>query len=416
MVHLQRPTLNVTHRKFSSQAPTQTRVSNTFISRENSKRKSNIDDFDSTQRKKAKGNEPSNARAAPTRYDEPSTSLASTFEISRQLNNPPEFSSYRARRSRNNPESLSTRQQSRDVMPKTPIRVTHGHDAYNDDENDDEEEPSFDSTQRAVRDVYKLDELPLNRSNSRRDSHQHANRSARVFDDEDDEDCHADDNEDFDTSSDRPFQQYFNNKFDQLKYDLTTATDQLTGTVQTQLNKLDKQMRVLSKTVHVNSVNPSIAPYQNPTHQFPKVVDFNGLNLITVSRATDYKKFARSLLKTLFSRAELANSILFSNQIYSRPGLDPSRMALWAEAVCARFRIDPLHFDEFLRNCLRRTLAQMLCDVRREYRRSGANNSPASGGTHATGGPTFRVAASPGDGGVSDEDVEDMVMNESLLN
>jgi len=38
------------------------------------------------------------------------------------------------------------------------------------------------------------------------------------------------------------------------------------------------------------------------------------------------------------------------------------------DAVGARFKIDPDRFDEFFRACLRRTLAQMLCDVRRELR------------------------------------------------
>ncbi|CAF1551181.1 unnamed protein product [Rotaria sordida] len=39
------------------------------------------------------------------------------------------------------------------------------------------------------------------------------------------------------------------------------------------------------------------------------------------------------------------------------------------DAVSARFKIDPLHFNEFFRTCLRRTLAQMLCDVRRGQKR-----------------------------------------------
>ncbi|CAM4974969.1 unnamed protein product [Rotaria socialis] len=40
------------------------------------------------------------------------------------------------------------------------------------------------------------------------------------------------------------------------------------------------------------------------------------------------------------------------------------------EAVGARFKIDPDRFDDFFRTCLRRTLAQMLCDVRRATRNS----------------------------------------------
>lgn len=54
------------------------------------------------------------------------------------------------------------------------------------------------------------------------------------------------------------------------------------------------------------------------------------------------------------------------------------------EAVCARFKIDKDRFDDFFRTCLRRTLAQMLCDARRKRREAGrignrpdsANGSP----------------------------------------
>ena len=44
---------------------------------------------------------------------------------------------------------------------------------------------------------------------------------------------------------------------------------------------------------------------------------------------------------------------------------------LYLEAVCARFRIDHDRVDDFFRTCLRRTLAQMLCEVRRQQRRAG---------------------------------------------
>ncbi|CAF3545534.1 unnamed protein product [Rotaria socialis] len=39
-------------------------------------------------------------------------------------------------------------------------------------------------------------------------------------------------------------------------------------------------------------------------------------------------------------------------------------------AICARFKIDPDYFTEFFRTCLRRTLPQTICDVRRTRRRS----------------------------------------------
>ena len=48
------------------------------------------------------------------------------------------------------------------------------------------------------------------------------------------------------------------------------------------------------------------------------------------------------------------------------------------DAVGARFKIDPDRFDDFFRTCLRRTLAQLLCDIRREQKRAG--NSQVNGG------------------------------------
>ncbi len=57
--------------------------------------------------------------------------------------------------------------------------------------------------------------------------------------------------------------------------------------------------------------------------------EYNGINLLTVSKASDYKKYARTILRTLFTPDELSNSILIANPIYARPGLDTNRMAIW---------------------------------------------------------------------------------------
>ena len=52
--------------------------------------------------------------------------------------------------------------------------------------------------------------------------------------------------------------------------------------------------------------------------------------------------------------------------------------------MSARFKIDPDRFVQFFRTCLRRTLAQMICDVRRMRRRNadqvaGGRTGNASG-------------------------------------
>ena len=57
--------------------------------------------------------------------------------------------------------------------------------------------------------------------------------------------------------------------------------------------------------------------------------DFNGQNLLPVAKTADYKKYARTVMKILFTHDELSNSILISNPNYTRPDLDHSRMQIW---------------------------------------------------------------------------------------
>ena len=44
------------------------------------------------------------------------------------------------------------------------------------------------------------------------------------------------------------------------------------------------------------------------------------------------------------------------------------------EAVCFRLKVDTDRFEDIFRTCLRRTLGQMLCDVRRDRKRAGRTN------------------------------------------
>ena len=54
--------------------------------------------------------------------------------------------------------------------------------------------------------------------------------------------------------------------------------------------------------------------------------EHDGQNLLDIHDAGDYARFARTLLKNLFTPAELSESILYSNPAYAKPGLDPIRM------------------------------------------------------------------------------------------
>ena len=69
--------------------------------------------------------------------------------------------------------------------------------------------------------------------------------------------------------------------------------------------------------------------------------------------------------------------------VWELPGFF-NRVCFISKAVSARFKIDPGRFVQFFRTCLRRTLAQMICDVRRIRRRNadqvaGGRTGNASG-------------------------------------
>ncbi|CAF4124524.1 unnamed protein product [Rotaria sordida] len=90
-----------------------------------------------------------------------------------------------------------------------------------------------------------------------------------------------------------------------IHLDLVKTKNALVSGVQTQMDRLDKQLRLLNKRVHDNLYNPTLSIYQNVYGDYPRVV---------VSHFAD----------------ELSNSILAFNPYYTRPGLDPQRMAILA--------------------------------------------------------------------------------------
>ncbi|CAF2847724.1 unnamed protein product [Rotaria sp. Silwood2] len=89
---------------------------------------------------------------------------------------------------------------------------------------------------------------------------------------------------------------------------------------------------------------------------------YKGINLLDIHDSGDCGRYARRVMKILFTPAEMSESILYANPTYAKPGLDPKH------AVCARFNINPLHWDEFFSTCLHRSLTQILCDVYRDYK------------------------------------------------
>ncbi|CAF1099398.1 unnamed protein product [Didymodactylos carnosus] len=51
---------------------------------------------------------------------------------------------------------------------------------------------------------------------------------------------------------------------------------------------------------------------------------------------------------TYVTNAEASRSILMPNPIFSKPGLDPARMAIFKDAVSAKFQVSPTHWNTFL--------------------------------------------------------------------
>ncbi|CAF4756375.1 unnamed protein product [Rotaria socialis] len=126
------------------------------------------------------------------------------------------------------------------------------------------------------------------------------------------------------------YQQVHNRKF-------TDAVSKLVNHMDSHHEKVEKQLKMFSKTIQRTTIR-------------------NG----------SPSQFARSILKKLFTPAEMCESILYPNDNYAKPGLDANRMKLFKNAVCARFKISESHWNEFFYIRLRRTLTQMICDVHRK--------------------------------------------------
>ncbi|CAF3843238.1 unnamed protein product [Rotaria magnacalcarata] len=160
----------------------------------------------------------------------------------------------------------------------------------------------------------------------------------------------------------------FQFEFGQLRTDFADAISKLVHRVETHQDKIEKQFKNLSKKINQTTVDSSLEMYRRDGETFSRTVVHNGQNLLDIYDAGDHGRYARKVMKILFTPVEMSESILYANSTYSKPGLDPNRMQKFKDAVSARFRISDSHWDEFFNLCLHRSLTQMLCDVRRKYR------------------------------------------------
>ncbi|CAF3391916.1 unnamed protein product [Rotaria socialis] len=157
------------------------------------------------------------------------------------------------------------------------------------------------------------------------------------------------------------YQQVHNRKF-------TDAVSKLVNRMDSHHEKVEKQLKMFSKTIQRTTVASGLDQFRRDGEIFPDVVvsgviAFKKILLLLIGSPS---QFARSILKKLFTPAEMCESILYPNDNYAKPGLDANRMKLFKNAVCARFKISESHWNEFFNICLRRTLTQMICDVRRK--------------------------------------------------
>ncbi|CAF4449379.1 unnamed protein product [Rotaria socialis] len=360
----------------------------------------------SESRKTPKRKTTNDPAATPVRLDLPSNSMTSINDSQRAQQNAPEFTTYRARRSNDKRNPMAKYQPSQNVLRKKSINTMNVLD------NDEDNELRFGANQYVQYEADEDDEDDLQeepviqkqkRATSHNDTRRNNTGANNTFDKAHDSNSSDEEAENPDTNHDNAvYQIYFNEKFDQLRADVhnctVNTTNSLAGGVQTQMAKVDKQLRSLSRSLQDNSHHPALAIYQNLSNEYPRVVEFNGTNLLDVAKSADYKKYARTILKLIFSPGELSNSVLISNRIYARPGLDPQRMAIWAEAVGARFKIDRVRFEDFFRTCFHRSLAQMLCDIHRVQKRAMGNPtaSDPSGLTSAHDASFFDGPDSPG--------------------
>ncbi|CAF4480089.1 unnamed protein product, partial [Rotaria sp. Silwood2] len=165
-------------------------------------------------------------------------------------------------------------------------------------------------------------------------------------------------------------QRNFQSEFNQLRTDVTDAISKLSGRIDGHHDQFQRQFKSFSKAIQQTTINSTLEKFQRDGEIFDSIVEYNGQNLLDIHDAGDCGRFARTVLKNLFTSAEMSRSILYSYSIYTKPGLDPVRMkSLNVNAIRARFRISESYWNEFFKCCLQRTLTQFLCDVRRKYER-----------------------------------------------
>ncbi|CAF1257612.1 unnamed protein product [Rotaria magnacalcarata] len=111
----------------------------------------------------------------------------------------------------------------------------------------------------------------------------------------------------------------------QLRSEFTDAVSKLVNHMDSHHEKVEKQLKMFSKTIQRATVASGLDQFRRDGEIFPDIVSFNNQNLLDTYDSGSLGQFARSILKKLFT-AEMCGSILYPNDNYAKPGLDANRM------------------------------------------------------------------------------------------
>ncbi|CAF3426212.1 unnamed protein product, partial [Rotaria socialis] len=111
-----------------------------------------------------------------------------------------------------------------------------------------------------------------------------------------------------------------------LRSEFTDAVSKLVNHMDSHHEKVEKQLKMFSKTIQRTTVASGLDQFRRDGEIFPNVVSFNNQNLLDTYDSGSPGQLARSILKKLFTFAEMYESILYPNDNYAKPGLDANRM------------------------------------------------------------------------------------------
>ncbi|CAF3907306.1 unnamed protein product [Rotaria magnacalcarata] len=114
----------------------------------------------------------------------------------------------------------------------------------------------------------------------------------------------------------------FDDPVEEHEFNFTDAISKLVNHMDSHHEKVEKQLKMFSKTIQRTTVASGLDLFCRDDELFPDIVSFNNQNLLDTYDSGSPGQFARSILKKLFTPAEMCESILYPNDNYAKPGLD----------------------------------------------------------------------------------------------